>query len=102
MKCWGAPNLFSQYLCIVPAEASYTDWIFHKLNLQHLPAPTEPHVGIVSRKVKRFILNEQELIHTTLKKGLSVELLFLDDWPLYQQIKVSSLIFVYVRVFTNN
>jgi hypothetical protein len=43
-------------------------------------------VGILSRRRKRFLLNEHELVAATLALGYDVQLLPMEDMTLFEQI----------------
>ena len=45
------------------------DHILRELQLQHIQKPERVRVGILSRRRKRFILNEHELVSTILDMG---------------------------------
>ena len=54
---------------------------------QHgMPAPAKVRVGIISRRRKRFILNEDELVRAVLALGFEVQILPLEEMTLYEQV----------------
>ncbi|ELR12100.1 uncharacterized protein ACA1_077520, partial [Acanthamoeba castellanii str. Neff] len=64
----------------------FASWALQRLEIK-VQRPTESHVGIISRSFKRFLLNEQELLHATLQMNVSAELLLFDTLPFYQQVQ---------------
>ncbi|ELR17969.1 uncharacterized protein ACA1_208470 [Acanthamoeba castellanii str. Neff] len=64
----------------------FASWALQRLEIK-VERPTESHVGIISRSFKRFLLNEQELLHATLQLNVSAELLLFDTLPFYQQVQ---------------
>eukprot|EP01012_Entosiphon_sulcatum_P015460 TRINITY_DN20415_c0_g1_i1.p1 TRINITY_DN20415_c0_g1~~TRINITY_DN20415_c0_g1_i1.p1 ORF type:complete len:524 (-),score=43.66 TRINITY_DN20415_c0_g1_i1:216-1787(-) len=69
-----------------PQEASYRDFIVHRLGLQGI-VPAGPRIGIVSRRTKRFLLNEQELVQETHRLGYKAILLPLEHMTVFEQIR---------------
>lgn len=64
------------------------DHLLSQLQLNELRGPpTKIRVGIISRRRKRFILNEHELVVCLLDMGLDVQILPLEEMTLYEQIK---------------
>jgi hypothetical protein len=51
-----------------------------------MPAPAKVRVGIISRRRKRFILNEDELVRAVLALGFEVQILPLEEMTLYEQV----------------
>ena len=51
-----------------------------------MPPPSKVRVGIISRRRKRFILNEDALVRATLELGFEVQILPLEDMTLYEQL----------------
>lgn len=51
------------------------------------PPATKPRVGLISRRRKRFILNEYELVESVEKLGFECFLLPLETMTFYEQIK---------------
>ena len=62
------------------------DLITARLHLQHLHRPPRRRVGLVSRRVKRFLLNEDVLIGEVMSMGLEVQVLPLERMTLYEQV----------------
>jgi hypothetical protein len=52
-----------------------------------LPPPSRVKIGIISRRVKRFILNEYELIDIAQEMGYEAVLLPLERMTIYEQMK---------------
>ena len=64
------------------------DHLLSELQLNDLsPPPKKIRVSIISRRRKRFILNEHELVECLLDMGLDVQILPLEEMTLYEQIK---------------
>ena len=80
--------------CVANAEdgggngqpGDYKQWIVHRFGLDQLPPLEKAAIGFMSRRMKRVVLNEDELIVAMRARGLNAELLHLEDMPLYQQV----------------
>ena len=62
------------------------DVVIDGLGLRAQPPPTRVRVGLISRRWKRFLLNERELADALLDAGYDVRLLSLEDMTLYEQV----------------
>lgn len=59
-----------------------------RMQLQDVsPPPDKPKIGIISRRRKRFILNEYELADVAIEMGYEVVLLPLETMTYYEQIR---------------
>lgn len=66
--------------------------------------PARVRVGIISRRRKRFILNEHEMVEAILSLGYDVQLLPMEEMTLFEQVLcffylLSALFVSLVRVF---
>ena len=80
-------------LCLLPPPPILNNCLlisFPFFNDFRPPAPTRVRIGILSRRRKRFILNEHELVEALLKMGYDVQLLPMEEMTLHEQIKVGS------------
>jgi hypothetical protein len=68
------------------AKLSYSEMLIGRLGLLDVK-PTRARVGIISRKLKRFILNEDELAAVVRSLGIEVVILPLEEMTLYEQVK---------------
>lgn len=60
--------------------------ILNELGLADQPEPSRIRVGIISRRRKRFLLNEDELVDACLDLGLEVQILPLEQMTLFEQL----------------
>jgi hypothetical protein len=64
------------------------DYIINYFNLQDIrPPENKAKIGIVSRRRKRFILNEYRLVKICSDMGIICELLPLESMTIYEQIR---------------
>lgn len=56
------------------------------LGLADMPEPSRVRVGLISRRRKRFILNENELVDACLAMNLDVQVLPLEQMTLFEQL----------------
>jgi hypothetical protein len=67
------------------------DVLGHMLSELNLEGPEQTpkrvRIGLLSRRRKRFILNEHELVETVLSMGYDVQVLPMEEMTLYEQIK---------------
>ncbi|KAJ8611988.1 hypothetical protein CTAYLR_004400 [Chrysophaeum taylorii] len=68
------------------SDAILIRYLVNQLGLTNQPEPTRIRVGLVSRRRKRFILNELELVDACLDLGLDVQVLPLEEMTLYEQL----------------
>ena len=68
-------------------------FLLEQLELEGMPPPSKVRVGIISRRRKRFILNEDALVRATLELGFEVQILPLEDMTLYEQLRAPILSF---------
>ena len=71
----------------VPVNLGATAWIVYRLGLPAHPKLTRPKLGLISRRQKRFILNEAELLHVAESMGLPSELLPLEEMTFFEQLR---------------
>lgn len=62
------------------------EYILKELGLADQPEPSRIRVGIISRRRKRFLLNEEELVDACLDLGLDVQILPLEQMTLFEQL----------------
>ena len=67
-------------------DGDAVDVVIDGLGLRAQPPPTRVRVGLISRRWKRFLLNERELGYALLDAGYDVRLLALEDMTLYEQV----------------
>ena len=67
-------------------DGDAVDVVVDGLGLRAQPPPTRVRVGLISRRWKRFLLNERELADALLDAGYDVRLLSLEDMTLYEQV----------------
>lgn len=99
-SCWRRPTQIPDNTCFCNVEeeelkgeeSEHTDllgFLLEQLELdpEHgMPAPAKVRVGIISRRRKRFILNEDELVRAVLALGFEVQILPLEEMTLYEQL----------------
>lgn len=64
----------------------YKDFLIARLGLEDVE-PDAPRIGLITRRGKRFILNEEEIAISLMSTGVQVVLLPLEDMTLYEQVK---------------
>jgi hypothetical protein len=64
----------------------YRDFIVTRFRLDHLPPLEKPALGMLSRRMKRVLLNEDEIVVAIRARGVDARLLHLEDMPLYEQV----------------
>eukprot|EP01031_Cornospumella_fuschlensis_P025247 gene25247-30489_t len=64
------------------------DYMVQALGLEHIkPSASKAKIGLVSRRRKRFLLNEYELVHVAQSLGYECVLLPLEKMTLYEQVR---------------
>lgn len=69
------------------SKPSYRDFLLSRLNLLDFPRPTKPKVGIISRRHKRFLLNEEQIAEVSSSLGIETVVLTMEDLTLYEQVR---------------
>ena len=95
-SCWRRPTQIPDGTCFCNAEdtpqgeasehGDLLGFLLEQLELENMPPPSKVRVGIISRRRKRFILNEDALVRATLELGFEVQILPLEDMTLYEQL----------------
>jgi len=67
-------------------DAALIQLLLDELGLAGQPEPSRIRVGIISRRRKRFILNEDDLVDACLDLGLDVQVLPLEQMTLFEQL----------------
>jgi len=80
-----AARSFGEQLVAAASGSSYPDTIVAMLGLLHVH-PTRPLVTLISRRNKRLMLNEPELVAATRGLGVDVVVASLETMPLYEQV----------------
>jgi hypothetical protein len=92
-----AQKFSSKQARIKPVESA--EVMMNFLDLQNQKPPSnKASVGIISRRRKRFILNEYELVDEVIKLGYECQLLPLESMTLYEQMKALRSIDVLIGV----
>ena len=85
-RCAAAAEFGVESAASSSSPHDYRDFILTRFRLDLLPPLEKPALGMLSRRMKRVLLNEDELIVATRARGLDARLLHLEDMPLYEQV----------------
>ena len=86
----------SQLHCLQVPQVDYSDsdlikdyvmFVRHQLGLANLPLPHTPKIGIISRKNRRRIVNEDELLRVS-RNVFPTELIDYSDMTFRQQVRL--------------